>query len=535
MAKFLSSISTKIFLGYATVLLITIVTAVTIGKTNHQVQQEASAFVEQTLPQLGHLQTLAQTVKELEIAAYSLYGTTTDSAAFNRSYQAGIDNIESTIQSLRSSELKLDALYSQQQQLDSALQDINRIMSAGSVDWDAARNSLASLSGKAGDISRELRRLTSNVEQKSQASSKMMIDALSDTALLITLMIGIIIVVAVIAYVLARRQVAAPIQALSHTLLQVADNRDLTIKLARNTNDEVGQSADSVNGLLASFRNGLTEVLSAINGISGSVTTLSKTSCDSSQAVNNLKDSIHQLVSQMQTLQHKIQSGAERSVIAADIAERGASEVKDGEQQVTHTSDSISKLASDLEETATMLLNLRSSGDQVSSVVGTIAEIADQTNLLALNAAIEAARAGESGRGFAVVADEVRTLATKTHLSTVEINTILETIVSSITAAVDTMTKNQKQAQTSVTLAEGTVSSLAEIRNTILELSNECKQVATMSSLVQQEVLNATGEVTNFQLIGDTVSENSDKVETAAESLNQLASNLNQEVRRFKL
>ncbi|BFM17218.1 hypothetical protein R50073_34010 [Maricurvus nonylphenolicus] len=535
MAKFLSSISAKIFLGYATVLLVTIVTTVAISNTNRQVQQEVSAFVEQTLPQLGQLQSLAQTVKELEIAAYSLYGTTTDSAAFNRSYQAGMSNIQSTIQSLRSSGLALDALNSQQQQLDSALQDINRIMSAGSVDWDAARDSLASLSGKAGDINKELRRLTANVEQKSQASSKMMIDDLSGAALLITLMIGIIIVVAVIAYVLARRQVAAPIQALSHTLLQVADNRDLTIQLPRNTNDEVGQSADSVNGLLASFRNGLTEVLGAIDGISHSVTTLGKTSYDSSQAVNNLKSSIHQLVGQMQNLQTEIQSGTERSVIAADIAERGASEVKDGEQQVTNTSDSIAKLASDLETTATMLLNLRSSGDQVSSVVGTIAEIADQTNLLALNAAIEAARAGESGRGFAVVADEVRTLATKTHQSTVEINTILETIVNSITAAVDTMTKNQEQAQTSVTLAEGTVSSLADIRNTILELSDECKQVAAMSNSAQQQVSNATSDVTNFQLIGDTVSENSDKVEVAAESLSQLASNLNQEVRRFKL
>lgn len=50
-------------------------------------------------------------------------------------------------------------------------------------------------------------------------------------------------------------------------------------------------------------------------------------------------------------------------------------------------------------------------GEQINSIVKTIAAIADQTNLLALNATIEAARSGEHGKGFAVVANEVRDLA----------------------------------------------------------------------------------------------------------------------------
>jgi methyl-accepting chemotaxis protein len=534
MTKLLSSISTKIFLGYAAVLLITTATTVTISNTNREVKREVSSFVEQTLPLLGHLQTLALTVKELEISAYSLYGTTTDSATFTRAYQQGMGDIEQSLSSLQSGNLTTDAVRRNINKLDSDLQAVNRIMSASSVDWDAARDQLAKLSSQVKQVNQELQQLTSSVKAHSQDSSKMMIEELSGAVMMITLLIGVIIVVSVVAYIFARRQIATPILELSKTLVHVADNRDLTIQLTRNSNDEVGQSATSVNGLLASFRNGLSEVLSAIDGISQSVTTLGKTSYDSSQAVNNLKQTINKLVSMMQHLEIEIQSGAERSVVAADIAERGANEVEAGERQVTNASESIDKLAADLETTANMLLTLRTSGDQVSSFVGTIADIADQTNLLALNAAIEAARAGESGRGFAVVADEVRALATKTHQSTVEINSILETIVSSITKSVETMTANQKQAQTSVELSQGTVSSLAEIRSTILELSSECKQVAAMSDATQKEVSVATAEVTNFQQIGDTVSSNSDKVETAAQSLTQLADGLSQEVRRFK-
>ncbi|MFX6555730.1 methyl-accepting chemotaxis protein, partial [Acinetobacter baumannii] len=50
-------------------------------------------------------------------------------------------------------------------------------------------------------------------------------------------------------------------------------------------------------------------------------------------------------------------------------------------------------------EAHALLAELERAGDEIASVVETIAAVSRQTNLLALNATIEAARAGEAGRG----------------------------------------------------------------------------------------------------------------------------------------
>lgn len=87
-------------------------------------------------------------------------------------------------------------------------------------------------------------------------------------------------------------------------------------------------------------------------------------------------------------------------------------------RQAEQSSRFASTAAEKARATDSTVQRLNLAGQAIVEVIDLIKSIASQTNLLALNATIEAARAGESDRGFAVVASEVKELASQTSRAT---------------------------------------------------------------------------------------------------------------------
>ncbi len=136
-----------------------------------------------------------------------------------------------------------------------------------------------------------------------------------------------------------------------------------------------------------------------------------------------------------------------------------------GERIILDTVDKMQHIAGIVDESAAQVAVLGEQTGRISSIVGTIREIADQTNLLALNAAIEAARAGESGRGFAVVADEVRKLAERTGKSTGEIAAMIQTIQKETGSVTVSMNNGLTEVGAGVELANQAGAAIKQMRD----------------------------------------------------------------------
>jgi len=532
----MTSISKKVLLGYLLVLIVAIVASVTLFGAASEVKQRTSQFIGETLPELNGLQQVKQSLDTIQIAAYGLYGTMIEANEFTNTISDNKEHFDQLLMAsgILASHQEFQEIVDEINVLVTVMSSLKRVMTAADVDWDGARNILAEVDKHSRNISEKLTQISKEVSINASSSSAAIDTEIADIQLLVLGLLASIVTVAVVAYTLSHNKIALPIRELAEKLDHVAKNYDLTTVVAVQSNDEVGTAAESINRLLKAFNSGITDVRDIAHNINELVDVLGSTSENADIQVNLLNEKIELLLSSMATLEGQISEGFEQSNNASEQAKEGAKSVENGAQQVSATSTTISALANDIEISSGMLLELRKSGDQVTTVVSTIAAIADQTNLLALNAAIEAARAGESGRGFAVVADEVRTLATRTHQSTIEINTMLAGIVGAISQIVTSMENNQSQADQAVALSQKTVESLSLIKSSILSLSNVSSEVAVQAEYSHHQVVDMRAWVEDFKTVGDAVCNGSKKSRDTSIKMSDLAVSFNKSVERFR-
>ncbi|MDA0148508.1 methyl-accepting chemotaxis protein [Vibrio sp. LaRot3] len=336
--------------------------------------------------------------------------------------------------------------------------------------------------------------------------------------------------------ILLANSITQPIKAIAKRFTDLGKgDGDLSQRIEVKGNDEIAQLSSGFNGFIEKIHVSMREVAetssalqSAADGVSGKA----NQTHDNSQLQ---RDQTIQVVTAINQMGATISEIASNAATAAETANQASGNTQEGQHVVGQAKDAISRLASDIESTGQVVGQLATTTQEIGSILDVIRDISEQTNLLALNAAIEAARAGEQGRGFAVVADEVRNLASRTAVSTEEIQKMINQLQSDARDAVTAMTAGQSVTQEGVTASDEAVEVLVSISERIHDISDRNTQVATATEEQSTVVHTINQNIEEINAINEMTTSTAEELAAASSELKELSLRLDRMVGSFKL
>jgi len=315
------------------------------------------------------------------------------------------------------------------------------------------------------------------------------------------------------------RSVTGPLAEIRDVVTYVQTSGDFTRNITRGQQDEVGQTAQAFNALLASLRGTLGDLLQAINQVNSASGDMSETAAQSALASSATSESASAMaasVEQMSVSVGEVGNGARR---ALELAQQAGSFSSRGGEVIQQAVAEIAQIADTVRRVAETITELGTRSERISGVVQVIKDVADQTNLLALNAAIEAARAGESGRGFAVVADEVRKLAERTTGATGEIAKMVEEIQVSARSAVGEMGQAVVQVDAGVSLAAQAGQSIADIQESTADV---VRVVGDITDAIVEQGAASQSIASQVERVAQAAEENSAAAAQSSDAAGQM-------------
>jgi len=320
----------------------------------------------------------------------------------------------------------------------------------------------------------------------------------------------------------------------ANEVVGVVASGDLTHDLDLEGADEKSLLA-AIGRMQGQLRHIMSDISSYSEQVASAATELSQINEGTEAGIQNQTDQLNHAATAVNEMSSTAIEVARNAQEAAGAANRTNDEARHGQKAVRDTIYSVEELDLEIQNTSSIINELKTDSDQIGQVLTVIENIAEQTNLLALNAAIEAARAGESGRGFSVVADEVRTLASRTQESTKQIQDVIVRLQSAAERSVKAMEISQKKADSSRDKANLAGSSLEQITEAATVINDMVHQIASAT----EEQTAATKEITeNIHAVADVASQTAESVSQSAEaseSLAGLAEKLQELVRQFRV
>lgn len=375
----------------------------------------------------------------------------------------------------------------------------------------------------------------------------------------------------IIALIVSSIAVFLIISYITHTIKQVQKfsdhlaNGDLTVKELKNkSHDELGSMAQALNNMfrqnrkmIGSIADHSEKMFNSSQGLKDASENLSAKFAEIEASMNKINDAtsaasaateqVNASAEEVNTSMNTLATETNGALATANGIKKRAAEVSEKSRQSSESARALSKQFG--EQLAVSIENGKVV-DSIGELANLIDGIALQINILSLNASIEAARAGEAGRGFAVVANNIRKLSNETSEAVKNIQDTVEKVQVSfndlsknsegllsfvndtVMPDYETLTETAEQYGKDAEYFAGITGKVADMSKDIEQIMGQVGQaIQNIAESSQNTAAESTSVMNSVEDVSDTVK----SVSTMSQEQQDIAEDLDNTVKAFKL